>query len=155
MEPLYNIRHMPRTFFVKLCVSLRLSSPTLQNSYLPEAEATKRPQKRRGKMPHVRRTRRFPHRVLTNGHGVRHPVHKGWWGTGWFLTGLTGFAGLTGLRGTAEGTRKTRKSRGERGGETGNSDWWQGYANAPPIILASVTFGDLKLGRHNHQTALT
>ena len=50
---------------------------------------------------------------------------RGGGGTGWFLTGLTG------LRAT-EGTRKARKSRGERGGERGNSDWWQGYANAPP-----------------------
>ena len=57
------------------------------------------------------------------------PSCKRWWGTGWFLTG---FAGLTGLRVATGGTRKTRKSRGERGGETGNSDWWQGYANAPP-----------------------
>ena len=56
-----------------LCVSLRLKNPSSQNSYLPEAEATKQPQKRRGEMPHVRQKRRFPYRILANGHGVRHP----------------------------------------------------------------------------------
>ena len=54
------------------------------------------------------------HRILTNGHGVRHPVRKRWWRCGLVLTGFTG---LTGLRVAAEGTRKARKSRGERGGE--------------------------------------
>ena len=134
INPLYNIRRRPRTILWTFVFFVAKVShpPKLQHSQKRKQPAAP---KRRGKMPHVRRTRRFPHRVLTNGHGVRHPVHKGWWGTGWFLTGLTGFAGLTGLRGTAEGTRKTRKSRGERGGETGNSDWWQGYANAPPKAL--------------------
>ncbi len=69
-------------------------------------------------------------------------------GTGWFLTGFTG---LRDDGRNAEGGEITRRAR--RG--KGNSDCWQGYANAPPIILASVTFGDLKLGRHNHQTELT
>ena len=34
-------------------------------------------------MPHLRQKRRFPHRILTDGYGVRHvsdTLVKGWWG---------------------------------------------------------------------------
>ncbi len=52
---------------------------------------------------------------------------------------LTGFAGLTGGArgsggGNAEDAEITRRAR--RG--KGNSDWWQGYANAPPFLRLPV-----------------
>ena len=58
---------------------------------------------------------------------------RGGEGTGWFLTGLTG---LRGGRRNAEGAEITRKARG--GGGEENSDWWQGYANAPPQLRFPV-----------------
>ena len=94
-------------------------TPTLLNSNLPEAEAASSPESGAARCRTSRQKRRFPHRILTNGHGVRHPKCKRWWGTGWLLTGFTGLTGLRGEGGGEGGTRKTRKSRGERGGERG------------------------------------
>ena len=75
----------------------------------PRSGSNKQPRKRRGKMPHLRQKRRFPHRVLTNGHGVRHPVHKGWWGYGLVFDRIYRVNRIEG-RG---------KERGRRGGERG------------------------------------
>ena len=45
-----------------------------------------------------------------------------------------------------EGTRKARKSRGNHAeGGGGNSNWWQGYANAPPAVMASVPLRDCRM----------
>ena len=51
----------------------------------------------------------------------------------------------------AEGAEITRRAR--RG--KGNSDWWQGYANAPPAVMASVTLRDFRMAfgiRHPRAT---
>lgn len=115
-KPLYNNRRRPRTFFASFASFVAKVShpPKLQHSQKRKQPAAP---KRRGKMPHVRRTRRFPHSVLANGHGVRHPKCKGWWGYGWFLTGFTGFAGLTGLRDDGRNAKERRACGAERGGK--------------------------------------
>ena len=61
---------------------------------------------------------------------------KRWWGL--VLTGLTG---LMGEGRNAEGAEITRRARREKG----NSDCWQGHANAPPAVMASVTLRDFRI----------
>ena len=66
---------MPRTFFVKLCVSLRLKTTLLKNSYLPEAEAASSPKAARQEAaPTADAPWARPYQRLGNAFGNGHEV---------------------------------------------------------------------------------
>ena len=149
--------------FRVLCVPLRplrLKPPVLQNSDTPRSGSNKqlqsgaarcrtpvadapwaRPYQRLGnafgngrevggRAARAPAKRRFPHSVLTNRHGVRHPVRKKWWGYGLVFDRIYRINRI-------EGRQEERGRRGnhaESAEGKGNSDGWQGYANAPPFL---------------------
>ena len=57
----------------------------------------------------------FPHRILANRHGARHPVHKGWWEYGLVFDRITGLTGLRDDGRNAEGAEITRRARRGKG----------------------------------------
>ena len=64
-----------------LC-SLWLISPTLPNSDTPRSGSNLSAPKAARQDAAPSANHRFPHRILTDGHGVRHPLRKGWRGYG-------------------------------------------------------------------------
>ena len=60
-------------------------------------------------MPHLRWTRKFSHRVLTNRHGVRHPVRKRWRGYGLVFDRIYRIEGGGRNAEDAEITRRARR----------------------------------------------
>ena len=81
-------------------------TPTLLNSNLPEAEAASSPESGAARCRTSRQKRRFPHRVLTNGHGVRHPHARGGGGYGLVFDRINRINRIEGDGRNAEGAKK-------------------------------------------------
>ena len=79
-------------------------------------------------MPHFGKTHDF-RAMFWRAAMVSDPVRKGWWGYGLVFDRIYRINRIEG-RGKERGRRGNHAESAEG---RGNSDWWQGYANAPPM----------------------